>query len=179
MEQCELERIKPIRDFLTDEKNSLLAERFGKIEGMIRDNVANIRGKLVDTLKELASDKDAGVLTISYLRSSYISGSHEFHIAHYTNEAFVEEEPDCVFFDMRVLFEAVEEDIHELNLKLEKGFIWLLPAEKEEVRRWYMDQLYCSFGAVMKKALKDVPGELGMSVYFGGFMDELEQVGEV
>ena len=81
------------------------------------------------------------------------------------------------FFDICVLLEAAEEDVHELNLKLEKIFIRLFPAEK--VRRWYMDLLYCSFGAVLKNVLKDVPRELGMSAYFGGFIDELEQVGEV
>lgn len=179
MEQCELERIKPIRDFLTDERNRLLEERLKGIECLIRDNVGNIKGKLTDTLNELVLNKETGVLTISYLRSSYISGSHEFLITYYAGEVFVEEEPDCIFMDMCVLFENAEEDVHELNRKLEKGFIRVLPAEKEEVRRWYMEQLYLSFGTVLRNVWKVVSTEVGTSVYFGGFIDELELIGKV
>lgn len=179
MEQCELERTKPIRNFLTGTADRLLEERVRKIKGMVCGNIENIKDRLFHILDELVSDKEGGGLVISYLRSSYISGSHELYVAYYVEDAFVEEQPDHAYLDMRRLLESAEEDVRELNGSLEKEFIRILSAEKEEVRRWYMDLLYRRLGEVLKAALDGMPKKSGMEVCFGGFMDELEVIGEV
>lgn len=174
-----MERIGVLKNFLTEEKDFLVKKRLNKIEDLYKNKEKSIGNRLEITLKKLVSEKEKGILAISYLRSSYITESHEFYIAYYFGDVFVEEEPDCVYFSMYSLFEAVKEDWIQIDKKLDKNFVRVFMAEKKEIHRWYMKQLYESFDIVLKLILEDMKVEKGIDVYFGGFMDEVKLIGRI
>lgn len=179
MEQLALERVDKMKAFLCEEVNDLKEERLKKMHEQLANNIENISNDLEESLKRLALKESLGSLMISYLKSSYITGSHEFHIAFYTGELFVEEEPDCIYFSMRSLFKMVEEDFEKMDKELAREFFRLIAAEKEEIHRWYMEQLYRGFGTILRPVLENMVAERGKKVYFGGFMDEFELLGEI
>lgn len=80
---------------------------------------------------------------------------------------------------MKPLFQTMEEDFKEIDRRLEKDFLRPIAAEKEEVHRWYVWQVYNGFGAVLKLFFKNIEEEQGKKVYFGGFMDQLELIGRI
>lgn len=179
MEQFALERLDVMKDFLLEEISCLKEKRLRNITKQFLDNEKNLKDNLQNALKELALEEEEGVLTISYLRSGYITNNYEFHIAFYKGEPFVEEEPNCVYFSMKPLFQTMEEDFKEIDRRLEKDFLRPIAAEKEEVHRWYVWQVYNGFGAVLKPFFNNMEKEQRKKVYFGGFMDQLEIVGKI
>ncbi len=179
MEQFALERLDVMKDFLLEEINCLKEKRLRNITKQFLDNEKNLKDNLQNALKELALEEEEGVLTISYLRAGYIINNYEFHIAFYTGDPFVEEEPKCVYFSMKSLFQTMEKDFKEMDRILEKNFLRSTAAEKEEIHRWYVWQIYNGFGAVLKLFFKNIEEEQGKKVYFGGFMDQLELIGRI
>ncbi len=174
MEQCVLERIEAMESFLKEEKEGLLKRRLAEIESMLQGDAGGVYGRLKAAFHELTPEDGRGVLALSYLRSSYITGRHEFYLAFYTGEPFVEE-PDGLYLDMKSVFEAAEDDLREMNRRLGEEFVRIIPAEKEEIRRWYMGQLYGRFGEVLESLSEDK----GREVYFGGYMEELKPAGRM
>ena len=63
-----------------------------------------------------------------------------------------------------------DEKIDNMDQALEREFFRLIAAEKEEIHRWYMEQLYQEFGTVRRFK--------GKNIYFGGFMDEISLIGD-
>ena len=63
-----------------------------------------------------------------------------------------------------------DEKIDNMDQALEREFFRLIAAEKEEIHRWYMEQLYQEFGTVWRFK--------GKNIYFGGFMDEISLIGD-
>ncbi len=179
MEQCVLERLDVMKDFLFEEINYLKEKRLTNITKQFLNNEKNLKDNLQNVLLELALEEEEGVVTISYLRSGYITNNYEFHIAFYKGEPFVEEEPNCVYFSMKPLFQTMEEDFKEIDRRLEKDFLRPIAAEKEEVHRWYVWQIYNGFSAVLKLFFKNIKEEQGKIVCFGGFMDQLEIIGSI
>ena len=179
MEQCTLIRMAEMRELLAEKTHSMIETRLTEIQGLLSDNVAGVKSSLKQVLAELAQGKETGSIVISFLRSSYITGSHEFSITYYGGEPFVEEEPDGTCLDMRLLFTSVETDLQEIDHELEAQFLKVLPAEKETVHRWYLEQLYIGLGTVLEEVLAEIQKDDGMGVYYGGYMEELRMIGKV
>lgn len=176
MERCEMERITDMKTFLQERKEFLLKERIKKLKSTLTYEESK---ELESILKELVSEGEGGRLLIVYLRSSYITGSHNFYIAFYTGEPFVEEEPDNVVYSMQEIFQSVEDDWVDMQKKLQEKFIRIMDSEKEEIRRWYMEELYRCAGILFKEWLEDMKSEKNTEVYYGSYMDEVEWIGYV
>ena len=116
---------------------------------------------------------------ISFLRSSYITESHEFYIAYYFDEPFVEEEPDSRYYDLGLLFEGIDNDLECMNKELGKKFIRILSSEKEEIRRWFVDNIYIGLGKSFKLLFEDIQPQRNLEVFYGSYMGELELIGKV
>ena len=164
-----MDRIEEMKDFLRDAEKGMLEERIRMMKAYCKSH-ENIRQEIVYIIDGVIMNHQDGCVVISYLRSSYITGSHAFCIAQYTDEPFVEEEPDSMYYSMRVLFEGVEDDCKKLNKLLESKYIRIMASEKEEIRRWHMEHIYSELYDVFKLMLADTKYK---EIYYGGYMDEV------
>lgn len=179
MKKYKMDRIDQMKEILTEKKNLLINNRINKIEKAYFDNICNIKTDLEKALRNLASSREGGRLAISFLRSSYIVNSHEFYIAYYKRDIFVEEEPECIYFSLQPLFSGTEEDLKEIIEELHKRFIRVLSAEKEEICRWYMEHIYSQFVYVMETALNCMEIKTGIPIYYGEYMGNLKLIGKI
>lgn len=179
MEICEIGRTRQMIETLEIGKEFPFDERIKKIEELFIGNRDCIQDNLINSLKRLTLGKEKGQLVISFLRSSYILNSHELHIAYYEKEPFVEEDPDRVYFSIKLLFQGIEEDLKKIDEKLHKKFIRMLRGETEEIRRWYMKKIYTNLGCILKKVANGGQKTNGIGIYYGEFMGELENIGEI
>ncbi|MCX4352343.1 MAG: hypothetical protein OSJ60_11970 [Lachnospiraceae bacterium] len=178
MARCELERIKEMKEFLENSEEDLLMKRIDKMQSVFR-NEEKLKKELLETIEELAEEKENGCVVISFLRSSYITGSHDFYIACYSDEPFVEEEPDSRYYSLGLLFEGIESDMDCMNKELEKKYIRILSSEKEEIRRWHIDNIYRRLGEILQLLFEDMLPQRGLDVFYGCYMDELELIGKI
>ena len=179
MKRCEMERIEQMKEFLEIKKDFLIKERINKMKGIFIENIDKKRNEMENALRELLPDENKGKLVISYLRSSYILNSHEFYVAYYEGEAFVEEEPSSTYLDLKLIFDEIDEDLQEMDQALHKKFIRVFAGEKEEVRRWYIEQIYMQFVHVVKAVVDGISEGKKIEIYYGGYMDALEFVSKI
>lgn len=175
MEQCEMDRIEEMKIFLQEAEVSLLEERIKKIKSRCINN-KKLKQEIMILIEGVVMERIEGCVVISYLRSSYVTGSHEFYIAYYANEPFVEEEPDSIYYGMRLLFDGVEDDLECLIKLLENKYIRIMASEKEEIRRWYIQQIYRKFYEVFKLLLTDMQKEKCGNIFYGSYMGEIKQL---
>lgn len=192
-----MERLEGMKGFLQEDKEILLQERL-----MLMETDMSARDNLCSAIKKLTAGKKrtegsgAYSLVIAFLRSSYITGSHEFYIACYEEKPFVEEEAEGVCCSMDFFFQGAEDDCAVLYKKLQKEYVRILDGEKEELRRWYMDGMYKKCGTLFGKFLKETrwrdgaespegeefqreaAEEAAADVYYGEYMEGLERIGK-
>ena len=145
-----MERIDAMKAFLCETVDGFVLDDFvGERLYKMQDGFGK---ELEKTVRKMAVHKTEGIVSISYLRSSIVTGSHEFYIAYYKDELFVEEEPEAVYLGMEQLFQGTESDCVEIFQILGKKFIRFLASEKEEIRRWYIWLLYERLGNLAGKS---------------------------
>lgn len=66
--------------------------------------------ELAAVLQALEAGRTKGRMVISYLRSSYILSRHNFYIAYYAEDSFVEEEPEGFYFSFGSVLGEAEKD---------------------------------------------------------------------
>lgn len=179
MERCELYRVNDMKSYLQPEVENLLKARDKKIMDIYMNDQMNIKNNLETILQGLVLGNQEGCIVISYARSSYITQSSLFLISYYVKEPFLEEEPDCFYYDMGPFFEGMEDDWLALNHKLEEKFVRIFSSEKEEVRRWYMGQIYINCSHVFRAVIDDMKAEKNKDIFYGGYMEDLELIGRI
>lgn len=177
MEICTLERVEKIKEFLEEKKNVLLEERFRKIKNLLKEETENGNSRWKEEMLSFAAEKEEGYLVFSFLRSSYLTGSHKFLLSFFIEELFLEENPDSILISFYPFFMAARVDMKEMEREMENMFVHLLSAEKEEIYRWYMEQLYQGFGVILSSVLEK--REDGIEVYYGEVMEEVYWIGRV
>lgn len=173
MERYKMDRIKEMKDFLHDTEEILVKERIDKIK-MICMREENIKKEIQTIVDKLTMGKAGGCVAISFLRSSYITGSHEVCIAYYMDEPFVEENLDCEYYSLRPFFEGIEDELQYMIKELRNKYIRIMASEIEEIRKWFMDEIYTRLGSTFKMMLADMQVEEDINVFYGNYMDELE-----
>ncbi|MDE7197426.1 MAG: hypothetical protein K2O15_00925 [Lachnospiraceae bacterium] len=156
MNQCKMERIPQMKELIREKADSLMSVRLKYIENLLESHKDSVRKDFELALERLVSEKNKGSLVISFLRSSYILNSHEFYIAFYEEEPFVEEEPADICFSMEKVFDGIEEDWHEMDEMLQQNFIRVFAGEKAETHRWYMERLYVALGSIIMKMIEEL-----------------------
>jgi len=66
-----------------------------------------------------------------------------------------------------------------MNKELEKKYIRILSSEKEEIRRWHIDNIYRRLGEIMQLLFEDMLPQRGLDVFYGCYMDEFELIGKI
>ena len=74
---------------------------------------------------------------------------------------------------MHSFFEGIEK-IFNISKELENKFIRILASEKEEIRRWFLCNIYMQLSSVFKIIFKDVQSQKILDVFYGYYMGELE-----
>ena len=80
---------------------------------------------------------------------------------------------------MKELLHGVEQDLENMNGKLRQKFIRIMASEQEEIRRWYMDEIYRRMGGVFRKEWGNREKEGQVDIFYGNYMDSVERVGQV
>lgn len=173
MKKWKMERIEEMKDWIKEEKEGLVKERIEKIKekGAGED--------FYKALEQLSAGREGGSLTIAYLRTSYLTKSHKVYMGYYEGEPFVEEEVPNMYYSFLPIFEEAKEDWAVLKKKLEKKYSRILSSEEEEIRRWYMEKLYIDMGQALEEFLKRREKEGKIPVFYGGYMEELIQIGNI
>lgn len=177
MNQYKMERMPQMKESIGGKADSLMSVRLQSIENLLRSDKVSVRKDLELVMEQLAADRKEGSLVICFLRSSYILGSHEFYIAFYEEEPFVEEEPDSVYFSMKEVFDGLEEDWRELDETLHEHFIRVISGEKAEIHRWYTERIYKGLDRIMREIVEDMEKGRGIPAYYGGYMEEVKAIG--
>lgn len=170
-----LERLGKIKEGFMEKKEVLLMERLRMIEHLLQQKKKNEEWKKKIDL--FLVQKEEGCLVLSFLRSSYLTESHKFLLTFYREEPFLEEEPDYMVLDLYHFFASTSADLQKLKKEIEKKFVHIFAAEQEEIRRWYMEELYQGFGRVLFSIVEKQ--EEGMDIFYGGFMEELNWIGRI
>lgn len=168
-----MDRIKEMKDFLHDTEEIMVKERIDKIK-IICMREENIKKEIQAIVDRLSMGKTGGCIVISFLRSSYITCSHEVCIAYYLGEPFVEENPDCEYYSLRPFFDGIEDELQYMIKELRNKYIRIMASEIEEIRRWFMDEIYTGLGIIFKSILADIQDKSDIAVFYGNYMDELE-----
>ncbi len=179
MERCGLDRLEEMKEYLGQEKEQLLMQRMEEAGRRFGDKGCGCKADLEVIIKGLAMGRAEGSVVIASLRSGYITGDGEFYVAYYADPPFVEEEPDSVCYSMKELLHGVEQDLENMNGKLRKKFIRIMASEQEEIRRWYMDEIYRRMGGVFRKEWGNREKEGQVDIFYGNYMDSVERVGQV
>lgn len=173
MGKRKMERIDEMKDCLKEEKEELAKERIRKMKAQ------GIEEGFSKTLEQWSIGREKGSIVIAFLRSSYLTKSHKWYIGFYDGEPFVEEEREKMYYPLPSMFQEIKEDFLLLRKKLEKKFPRLLSSEEEEIRRWYMEQLYRDMGQVLEEFFKKREKEGNLPVLYGGYMEELLPIGRI
>lgn len=175
MERTGLERVDAMKAYLRETPDGVILDAIVERRlGIIWTEFA----KAVEvSVKQLAGQKTDGAVVISYLRGSIVTGSHEFYIAYYNGDPFVEEEPECIYLDLHQIFDVAEADCMEINRILGRKFVRVLDSEKEEIRRWYLYLVYDRLGAFIKSQEEENHAAGRIPVLYGGYMEDLRRTG--
>lgn len=173
-------RTQQMKEYLSDFEKQLKEERLKRIKMIYEDDWKKAAEILKTALGAFMLKEDTGVFVLSYLRTSCITGSHEFLLSYYEEEPFIEEQPQEITVNMSPLFAGVEEDFEILNQYLSGNFIRIFPYEKEEIRRWYLLELYQNMGDIVTEIIERIPTGQERILYFGGYMEgDLKEAGKI
>ncbi len=176
-----MERIPQMKTCLGLRVSEILAERLSVIEEALLKNRMYIWDRIEEVLSAqsnfIHSHQGYEKLTISYLRSSYITGSHIFLVTCQKEILFLEEDPPEEELDLSELFTGVDQDTERLETELNQEFIRVSEGERESIRRWYMELLYAHLGEVLKATIQKKGYLTEVPLLYGGYMEEQRQVG--
>ncbi len=157
----------------------LLHRRINLMKEAVGREHINLSERIRDILSTVAYRehicREEEKIAVSYLRSSYITGSHIFLASCHSKIIFLEEAPPNRELDFSPLFVDCEKDIQSLEEEVSLQFIRVSDGERETVRRWYLELIYIHFGAVLKAVI--APKDRGIPLLYGGYMEEQEQIG--
>ena len=173
-------RTDQMKEYLSDIKDQLKKERLQKIKTMCECDQKELILELKTARGTFALQENTGVLVFSYLRSSCITGSHNFLLSYHEEEPFIEEEPQEITVDMSPLFAGIDDDLAALNRYLTGNYIRIFPSEKEEIRRWYLLELYKNMGDIVQIIIEKTRTGQETKIYYGGYMEgDLKEMGQI
>ena len=170
-----MDRVPLMLDYI---KEDMVESIEGWQQQVLSSDNAGIKTVIIGMLEKVSSPED--YLVISYLRSSYLTGSHCFKVAIYNQVPYVEAFPIQELLDMTSHYQDVDEAFQLLVKKLKTKFMNMFDCEIEGVRRFYMEQLYFGSLPFFQKIAEELAESQGETpLLFGGEMDETYQIGVI
>jgi hypothetical protein len=145
---------------------------------MLNRETDTIKSVIVKMLEKVTDSEE--YIIVSYLRSSFITWSHHFKVALYNDEPYVETFPAYELIDMTPYYKGIDERFEVLMGKIKTDFIRVLGNEIEEIRRFYMEQLYFGSLPFFQRIAEELAKSQGTTPFlFGGEMGETYQIGVI
>ena len=167
-----MERIAELIEYLEEAMETAAQEW---IEQLKKVDTTSIK-KILQEVGENAHPDSHVVIT--YLRSSVITDSHQFRLAVYQGEPFVEVPIYHTLLDMKPLYQEVLNDVQVLIKKLSPPYFQILSSEKEEIRRSFTVKLYQQSYHFFERVLEEMSADhQQIIIYFGEEMSELMMIG--
>lgn len=171
-----MERVPKMLDLIEEEIDHALGKRQEQMKSADTAPVEavfhNVRTRIEDQTKEY--------LIITYLRSSYVTGSHKFKIAVYKGEPFVEPPRFYEYFSMKQLYENINLEMDVFTNKIKQQFHNVLDSEIEEVRRDYMEALYMDSVVFFERVIQGIENKPdGIEVFWGEEVGDIRIIGVI
>ena len=171
-----MERIPKMLDFIEAEIKNAVDKRKQTWKYL---DTGKVKLKIQNFIKK-QGEEIHGDLFLTYLKSSYILGSHEFKVAIYKNAPFIELYPPYDYINMTPLFVDIKADMDILITKLGLQFIRILPSEIEEIRRYYVEWLYNESSILFKQVFSNLQSDIELpAVFFGAELGEVKLIEEM
>ena len=169
-----MKRIEAMLNYLEEEMEKTVDAHIQWLEQGEFPEVEEVFQWLSEELKSLEKD----CLVISFLRSSYITGSHRFKLAVYEGEPFIEKTPLHKMLPLEFLYQDSNEELNRLMGILKKKFMNITEAEQELIRQHYLEVLYQSSEVLFKRTIESVSENIGkIKIFFGEEMGEIQEIG--
>ena len=161
--------------------NHLEAEMEDITQKWMRDikqiNTTDIQNVLQEVITDTPTDSH---VVITYLRSSAITECHQFKLAVYQEEPFIDVPIYHTMLNMDSLYTEVPNYAQTLFKQLSPPYFQILSYEKEEIKRNFTVRLYQQSYHILKQAIKEMAiANKQRRVYFGEEMGELITIGEI
>lgn len=125
-------------------------------------------------------DNRNGNLVLTYLKSSYITGSHSFKIAIYEDEPFTQLYPPHAYLNMKALFLNGEKELDVFTKQLKQKFTRIMDSELEEIRRYYLELLYIASIAFFQRIFSELQQQIELPpIFFGAELSEVTLIGGI
>lgn len=171
-----MERLDQMTGLLADELEKVLLKR----QNQLIDMALAHKQQLLEAIAKLTSGQQQEkslMLVITWLRSSFVTGTHDFRIAVYEEEPFINEHPDEMVYSLKDIFDFEKEDIAKFMSILQGKIFHITKSEIEELRRYYMELLYKSCKMVFEMMVPERETDEKMQIFYGEEMGELELIG--
>lgn len=175
-----MERLDELITHLEDEMEIATQEWVKKLQSVNANSAENT--KVIKIIQETVIRNPDTHVVITFLRSSTVTGSHEFKLSVYNDEAFVDKPIYQAFLDIKSLFAEAPNYAERIIKKLSPPFVHILPSEKEEIKRVFITKLYQQsyhfFEQIVKEMMiDDQQHDQQMNIYFSGVMGGLLPLG--
>lgn len=168
--------------------NKLIQHLEGEMEVCIKrwrtqlkqENRTNTKKILQKVQKRAFNTSLDSQVVITYLRSSAITENHQFKLAIYQEEPFLDAPIYETYLNMKHLYLNVSDDARMLLKELSPPYIQILSYEEEQIKRNFTARLYEQSYHFFEQILKEMATTNNQRpVYFGEEMSELRQIGVI
>lgn len=166
-----IEEVEEMKAAFDKELTLMCHNRIEKVMENYLSESGQYRKGFQEMVKILAGERQ-GSIVISWLRSSYITESHKFKVAFYSGRIYLEEEPDSAMYSISPLLKGLEQDIDAMEKTIRTKFFRLYSSGKEEIRRYYSEQIYRQCEGLFRQMSAGLQEELAVKIYYGEYMGE-------
>ena len=122
-----------------------IKEKGLKISIDIENNEEEIKNTFLEKVdklfkKAIEENKEIQYFLISPLRSSIFTESYEVQLSIYTEEFYLQKEKYMEYFKIPFVFENIDIEMEQFNIKIKNNFKNILKFELEEIKQKYIEE---------------------------------------
>lgn len=140
-----MDRRKEIFEFIKQDFEEKIKEKGLKISIHIENNEEEIKNTFLEKVdklfkKAIEENKEIQYFLISPLRSSIFTKSYEVTLSIYTEEFYLQKEKYMEYFKIPYIFENIDVEMEQFNIKIKNNFKNILKFELEEIKQKYIEE---------------------------------------
>jgi hypothetical protein len=129
-----MKKLQEILEFLEDLITQTIDKRIASMKAQYHKRKTEVQDEWFKRITSCAAGR-SGCFVISYLRSSYITGTHEYKLTFFQGKPYEEEYPEISFYSMAHYLTELEEDVKILLKQADRTFIRIFDWRLEEIEK--------------------------------------------